>query len=158
MANRTKITMAGAHLCACGRTRGRAVGQRGVQLLVLTELPPQPAAVAEHHGKQPHLPKLLGCPAAADHAAGKIDLCLFARRGLESNLKPARCGRPDLKQMIAQDRNAAAIALRPDLAQKTGGAQLWMPGHPSEQISAVGVELGRPRPARHLGGVARFAA
>ncbi|MYI89097.1 MAG: hypothetical protein F4082_02170 [Gammaproteobacteria bacterium] len=53
-----------------------------VQLLILTELSPQVAAVAEHQGKHPHLSKLLGCNGQPSAQVQSISWAL--ERGMEN--------------------------------------------------------------------------
>ena len=132
------------------RLEGQDVhAQHGVELLVVAEPAPQPAAVPQHHGEQPDHAQAIGLFVEAHLETGEVNLRLFAGRCLEAPLEATPGRRPDVAEIVAQDRHLARIAQVPYLAQKPRRRQLRKRIDPLQHVIPIRIQLRRPRGAAH---------
>ena len=119
--------------------------QQRLQVLMHDVAREDEARMAEHQAEQPDDPAGAGIVGEVDDEAGKVDLCLQARRRLEAHLVGlgAVLG-ADRGQIALHRRIGAAIAELADLAGQPRGAQIRKGGHALAQKIQVGRELARP--------------
>ncbi len=93
-----------------------ATAHNRLQILRGTEPPPQPAAVAEHHGEEPDDARHAGLVGESHPELREVDLCLPPGRGFEPSREDHGSGRTNRAQVIGDGSVAAAISHPADLA------------------------------------------
>ena len=119
--------------------------QHGLQVLAGAEPAPQPAAVAEDHGEQPHRADVPGLVVEDGLEVGEVDLGLLAGRRLEAAFEAGLRRRAHLAEEVGHGGVAARVAEIGDLAHQAAAGQPRVVGEPVAQIVLVEIEQPRPR-------------